>query len=69
MGLSTGRDLHVDNWLSKVAINYRPPGMIADLIAPIVNVAKETDKYPVFSRKEAFSLEDATRRAASKQSE
>ena len=41
MGLSTGRDLHIDNWLSQVAINYRPPDMVADLIFPIVNVQKE----------------------------
>jgi len=61
MGLSTGRDLHIDNWLSQVAINYRPPDMVADLIFPIVNVQKETDKYPVFSRKEAFSIEDTSR--------
>jgi len=33
MGLSTGRDLHVDTFLSEIAINYRPQGMIADLIA------------------------------------
>lgn len=62
MPQSTGRDLHVDALLSNVAINFRPAGMIADQIAPIVTVAKETDLYPVFSRNEAFSLE-LTRRS------
>lgn len=61
MGLSTGRDLHVDTFLSEIAINYRPQGMIADLIAPVVAVAKETNWYPVFSRKEAFAIEDTIR--------
>lgn len=61
MGLSTGKDLHVDQFLSEIAFNYRPTGMIADMIAPIVNVAKETDIYPVFSRSEAFALEDDLR--------
>jgi len=62
MPQSTGRDLHIDALLSNVAINYRPTGMIADQIAPIVTVAKETDLYPVFSRSEAFALE-LTRRS------
>jgi hypothetical protein len=61
MGLSTGKDLHVDQLLSEIAINYRPAGMIADMIAPIVTVGKETDIYPVFSRAEAFAVEDDLR--------
>lgn len=61
MGFSTNRDLHVDQLLSQIAINYRPSGMIADQIAPIVNVQKETDIYPVFNRGEAFSIENTRR--------
>lgn len=61
MGLSTGKDLHVDALLSEIALNYRPSGMIADMIAPIVPVAKETDIYPIFSRSEAFAVEDDLR--------
>lgn len=61
MGLSTGRDLHVDNFLSEIAINYRPEGFIADMIAPIVPVAKETNFYPVFNRGETFAIEDTAR--------
>jgi hypothetical protein len=64
MGTSTGRDLHIDTYLSEIAINYRPQGMIADMIAPIVSVSKETNVYPVFSRKEAFSIEDTSRSRA-----
>jgi hypothetical protein len=61
MGISTGRDLHIDQNLTNVALNYRPAGMIADMIAPIVQVAKETDLYPVFSQKEALAIEDTKR--------
>lgn len=61
MGTSTGRDLHVDGFLSEIALNYRPQGMIADMIAPVVGVAKETDIYPVFNRGEAFAIEDTAR--------
>jgi len=61
MGFSTGRDLHVDNFLTEIAINFRPEGFIADMIAPIVSVAKETNFYPVFNRGETFAIEDTTR--------
>lgn len=63
MAFSTGpRELHVDQHLTNLAINYRPQNFIADQIAPIVPVMKQRDTYPVFSRFEAFSTED-TRRA------
>lgn len=61
MPQATQRDLHIDTWLSQIAINYRPTGMIADMIAPIVSVPKETDVYPVFDRGEAFAVEDTSR--------
>lgn len=61
MGNATGRDLHVDQLLTQIAINYRPQNMIADQIAPIVNVQKETDLYPVFNRGEAFAIEKTQR--------
>jgi hypothetical protein len=61
MGSATGRDLHVDNLLSQVAINYRPDGMIADQIAPVVSVQKETDSYVVFNRGEYYAIENTAR--------
>lgn len=61
MGFSTGRDLHIDQNLTQMALGYRPQGMIVDMIAPIVSVAKETDLYPIFSRKEALALESTAR--------
>lgn len=61
MALSTGRDLHVDRMLTNIAINFRPTGMVADMIAPVVTVEKESDIYPVFSQSEMFAVEDALR--------
>ena len=61
MGLSTGRDLHIDRMLTNIAINFRPTGMVADMIAPIVVVEKERDIYPVFSQAEMYAVEDALR--------
>lgn len=61
MGSATGRDLHVDQLMTQMAINYRPTGMIADQIAPIISVAKETDSYPIFNRGEVFAIEKTLR--------
>lgn len=61
MGFSTGKDLHVDQHLTNVAINYRPQNLIADMIAPIVPVDKQSNSYPIFSRQEAFSIESTER--------
>lgn len=61
MGQSTGRELHVDQPLTQLAINYRPQILIADSIAPVVPVEKQSDFYTVFSRQEFFQLEDTER--------
>lgn len=61
MALSTGKNLYIDSLLSNVAINYRPQTFIADLIAPIVNVPKETGIFPVFNKLEAYQAERTER--------
>lgn len=58
---STGRDAYVDLPLSNVAINYRPSGMIADQLAPIVTVQKQSGAYPIWSIADAYRLEDDER--------
>jgi len=60
-GFSTGRDLHIDQNITQIALKYRPAGMIADLIMPQVNVGKQSDRYPVFSRAEALAVEQTLR--------
>lgn len=62
LGIATGRDLHVDQHLTNIAINYAAQTYIAAEIAPVVPVDKETNLFPVFSRQEKFALE-TTRRA------
>lgn len=58
---ATGRDLHIDVPLSNVAINYRPEGMVADMIAPVVNVNKQSDRITVYSRADALRIEKTNR--------
>lgn len=58
---AVGGALHQDVLLQQVAINYRPKGLIADMIAPIVPVQKQSDNYPIFSRADALRNEDALR--------
>jgi hypothetical protein len=61
MAFSVQRELHIDTHLTNLAINYRPQNFIADQIAPIVSVDKESNSYPIFSRFENFAIEDTTR--------
>lgn len=61
MGTSTGRDLHIDQVLTQIALGYKPPGVIVDAIAPIITVQKATDIYPVYSRAEILALEATLR--------
>lgn len=60
-GFATGRDLHVDQHLTNVAINYLPQAFIAEQIAPVVPVDKESNTFPQYSRFEKFAIEDTTR--------
>lgn len=55
---ATGRDTHIDVPLSQVAIAYRPMGFIAEDIAPIVSVKKQSDGYYVWSIADAFRTEE-----------
>lgn len=61
MAFSAQRELHIDTHLTDVAINYRPQTFIADQIAPIIPVNKESNSYPIFSRFENFAIEDTSR--------
>jgi len=58
---ASGRDVHIDVPLSNVAIDYRPDGFIADMIAPIVPVAKQSDMIPEFNRDDAYRIENTDR--------
>ncbi len=45
MAQPTSQDVHVDAALSNISTGYRNAGYIADLIFPMVPVAKQSDKY------------------------
>lgn len=58
---ATSHDLHIDKLLTEVAINYRPEGFIADMIAPVVRVGKQSDLYSVFDRGDRLRQQDTKR--------
>ena len=55
----TGRDLHIDTPLTNLTIGYRPVGLIADQIYPIVPVTKQNDFYYVWPRQEWLRVRNA----------
>lgn len=60
MGASS-HDLHIDQLLTQFAMGYRPEGFIADMIMPIVNVPKQSDIYPIFSRADRTRRQNTSR--------
>jgi len=61
MGITSGRGLHVNIPLSNLAIQYKPEGLIADQLAPIVLTSKQADAYTIYERAEAYAVEDDAR--------
>jgi len=49
---ATGADLHIDQPLSNISIAYRPQGLIARDVYPLVPVPKQSDAYYVWDRDE-----------------
>ena len=58
---STGRELHIDRLLSQMAIGFADNDYIAASIAPVVTVGKQSDMYSVFSRADAYRVENDKR--------
>lgn len=52
------KDLHIDAALTNLSVSYAPSGLIADIIAPITTVSKESDKYYVWDRADSFRTYD-----------
>lgn len=53
--LSPG-DFHHDTLISNLLVGYRPRGMIADRVFPVIPVAKESNTYPRIDRGNWFRL-------------
>lgn len=67
MGSTTGaRNVQVNKPLSNVAIAYRPMGMIADKVAPIVQVPKQSGAYYVWNKADALRIENDQRAPGTK---
>ena len=58
---AVGRDLYLDLPLTNVVMDYRPEGMIADMIAPIVDVPKQSGAIIEWSQADLLRVEDDTR--------
>lgn len=58
---ATSHDVHIDQLLSNMAIDYRPEGFIADMIFPTVDVGKQSDKYAVFDRGQRLRRQNTNR--------
>lgn len=60
-GWTTGSEVHINRPLSRIAMQYRPEGFIADQIAPVVTVPNKSDSYYVFSLADAYRTVDDLR--------
>lgn len=58
---AVGRDLYLDLPLSNVVMNYRPQGMIADMVAPVVDVPKQSGAVIEWSQGDLLRIEDDKR--------
>ena len=61
---TTGRGVHINTPLNNVAIAYRPNSMIADQIAPVVNVNKQSDSFYKWEIADAFRIWESKRAPA-----
>jgi len=55
------RDVHQDAALTNFSVGFHPGGFVAEMIAPVIPVVKESDKYYVWGRQAAFQKYDSLR--------
>lgn len=53
--------VHIDKPLTDFALGYRPQGLIADQIAPVVDVPNQTDLYKIWDQADIFRRVDDRR--------
>ncbi len=57
--MAIGRDWHIDSALSEIAIGYlQEIGEVADAVAPVVEVSKQSDAYYIWSKADFFRIPD-----------
>jgi hypothetical protein len=60
--MPTSSQVHIDAALTNLSVGYSNPAFIADLLAPVVPVRKQSDKYYIYdSEREAFRQSDDKR--------
>jgi hypothetical protein len=68
--MPTASEVHIDAALTNLSVGYRNPAFIADELAPIVPVRKQSDKYFVHdAAREAFRQTDDRRAPGTEASE
>ena len=50
--MPTVSSVHVSAALSNVAVKYKNPAFVAEMVAPVVPVVKEADTYYIFGKEE-----------------
>ena len=68
--MPTSSQVHIDAALTNLSVGYRNPAFIADLLAPVVPVRKQSDKYFIHdAEREAFRRSDDRRAPGAEASE
>jgi hypothetical protein len=68
--MPTPSQVHIDAALTNLSVAYRNPSHIADLVAPVVGVRKQSDKYFILDAdRERFRASDDTRAPGAEASE
>lgn len=62
----TGQDLYIDSYLTNISLAYHNNGYIADMIAPIVPVMKQSGLMPVYDQSHWFRDEAKIRAPGTK---
>lgn len=68
--MPNANEVHIDAALTNLSVGYRNPAFIADLLAPVVPVRKQSDKYFICdAEREAFRPSDDRRAPGAEASE
>ncbi|MCL5271153.1 MAG: hypothetical protein M1457_11550, partial [bacterium] len=68
--MPNANEVHIDAALTNLSVGYRNPAFIADLLAPVVPVRKQSDKYFIHdAAREAFRASNDRRAPGAEASE
>ena len=61
MGYVNANNVHVDKHLTNLMLNYRPKGMIADMLFPVVPVTHQSDMILEYKQEDLFRIVETGR--------